>query len=63
MFTQPFIASQLAHQRQREMLAQAGLQRLARQPREHARSTQHARRSSRRITYILKRTGPAALPS
>ena len=32
MFTHPHIASQIAHERQREILAQASQQRLARQP-------------------------------
>jgi hypothetical protein len=63
MFTHPFIGSQLASQRQREMLAEAAQQRLARQLREHARATRHAQRPGRRITRVLKRTRPAALAS
>jgi hypothetical protein len=63
MFTHPFIGSQLTRQRQREMLAQAAEQRLARQLRDHARATRHAQRSGRRIIRVLKRTRPAALPS
>ncbi len=35
----PYIASQLARERQREMLAQADQQRLARQLRDHARAS------------------------
>jgi hypothetical protein len=60
MFTHPHIASQLARQRHRELQAQAGQQRLARQ---HARATRRARQAGRRITSVLKRTRPAALPS
>lgn len=63
MFTHPYIASQLAHQRQREMLAQAAQQRLVRQLAEHARATRRIQRAGRRITGVLKRTRPAALPS
>ena len=63
MFTHPFIGSQLARERQREMLAQAGQQRLVRQLREHARATRRAQRTGRRITRVLERTRPAALPS
>ena len=39
----PYVASQLARERQREMLAQADKQRLARQLRDHARASQHER--------------------
>ena len=63
MFTHPYIGSQLARERQREMLAQADQQRLVRQLREHARATRRAQRAGRRITRLLKRTRPAALPS
>ncbi len=63
MFTHPSIGSQLALERQREMLAQAGRQRLVRQLREHARTSQRAERPGRRITRLLKRARPAALPS
>ena len=44
------------------MLAQAGQQRLVRQLREHAKATRRSQRPSRRITRLLKRTRPAALP-
>jgi hypothetical protein len=63
MFPHPHTGSQLARQRHRELQAQAGQQRLARQLREHARATRRAQQAGRRITRVLKRTRPAALPS
>ena len=63
MFTHPYVGSQLARERQREMLAQAGQQRLVRQVREHARASRRAARADRRMTRVLKRTRPATLPS
>ena len=39
MFIHPYIGSQLARERQREMPAQAGQQRLVGQLREHARAS------------------------
>ena len=59
----PSTGSQLARERQREMLAQAGQQRLVRQLREHAKATRRSQRAGRRITRLLKRTRPATLPS
>jgi hypothetical protein len=59
MFTHPFTGSQLA----REMLAQAGQQRLVRQFREHARASRRVERAGQRMTHLLKRARPAALPS
>jgi hypothetical protein len=44
MFTHPCIGSQLATEPQREMLAQAGQQRLVRHLREHARASRRAER-------------------
>jgi hypothetical protein len=63
MFTNPSIGSQLARDRQREMLAQADQQRLGRQFREHARPSRRAERGGRRTIRLLKRARPAALPS
>jgi hypothetical protein len=63
MFTHPYIASQLTAERQREMLARAHQQRLARQLRGLARAARRAQRADRRRTRPLKRTRPAALPS
>ena len=63
MFTHPYIRSQLARERQREMLAQAGQQCLVRQLREHARASRRAARAGRRTTRLLRRTRPAVLPS
>ncbi len=63
MFTHPYVGSQLARERQREMLAQAGQQRLVRQLREHARAPRRAVRAGRRTTRLLRRTRPAALPA
>ena len=42
MFTHPYIGSQLARERQRDMLAQAHQQRLARQFRDLARASRRA---------------------
>ena len=63
MFTHPYVGSQLARERQREMLAQAGQQRLVRQLREHATASRRAAQAGRRTTRLLGRTRPAALPS
>jgi hypothetical protein len=63
MFTHPYIGSQLAHQQQHDMLAQAAQQRLARQFREQARATRRAQLPGRRIAHVLKRTRPTALPA
>jgi hypothetical protein len=63
MCTHPFTGGQLARERQREMPAQAGQQRLVRQFREHARASRRVERAGRRMTHLLKRARPAALPS
>jgi hypothetical protein len=63
MFTHPYIGSQLARERQREMLVEADQQRLVCQLREHTRASRRAAWAGRRITRVLKRTHPAVLPS
>ncbi len=63
MFTHLYVGSQLARERQREMLAQADQQRLVRQLREHAKATRRSQRAGRRLTWLLKRTRLATLPS
>jgi hypothetical protein len=63
MFTHPCIASQLARERQRDMLAQASQQHLARQLRHLARSSRHTQRAGRPATRVLRRIRPAPLPS
>ena len=63
MFTHPHIASQIAHERQREILAQASQQRLARQLRHLARSSRHTHRAGRPVTRVLRRIRPTPLPS
>lgn len=63
VFTHPYISSQLARDRQRETLAHAGQQRLVRQLREDARASRSAARDGRRMTRLLRRLRPAALPS
>ena len=55
MFTHPYVASQLARERQRDMLAQAGQQRLARQLRDIARASRQAGRTERRTGYRARR--------
>ena len=63
MFTRPYIGSQLARERQHDMLAQAGQQRLARQLRDLARASRGVVRAERRMTRALKRGHPDALSS
>jgi hypothetical protein len=63
MFTPPYIGSQLARERQRDMLAQAGQQRLARQFRHLAGASRRAARDKQQTAQSLKRSRPAALLS
>ena len=63
MFTHPYLGRQLARERQRDMLAQAHEQRLARQFRDLARASRRAEPVGRRMTRVFRRTRPAALPS
>ena len=63
MFTHPYLASQLATERQRDMLARADQQRLARQLRGLARASRGAARAQRRLARPVRRSRPAALPS
>jgi hypothetical protein len=65
MFTHPSIASQLARDRQRDMLAYAEQQRPARRYRAESRTTRRAGRPGRRIRRALRaaawpRTEPQA---
>ncbi len=62
-FTHLSTGGQLDRQRQRDLLAQAGQQRLVRQLREHARTSRRTERAGRRITRVLKRTRPVTLPA
>jgi hypothetical protein len=57
MFTHPYIASQLARQRQHDMLAQAEQQRLRRQLRDPASTPQRAEGTSplRRRAWVWRR--------
>ncbi len=63
MFTHPHPASELARERQRDMLARADQQRLVRQLRDLARASRRAQRARWRIPRPLKRSRPVALPS
>ena len=63
MFTHPYPASEIARERQRDMLARADQQRLVRQLRDLARASRRAQRARWRMTRPLKRSRPAALPS
>ena len=63
MFTNTYIAIELARERQRDMQAQAGQQRLVRQLCAPARPSSAAERVWRRLTRSVKRSRPAALPS
>lgn len=65
MFIHPFIGSELGRLRQREMLAYAENQRLARRCRGGSRATRHAGGPGRRIRRALRasarlRTEPQA---
>jgi hypothetical protein len=61
MSMHPYIGSQLAGERHREMLAQADQQRLVRQLRKDARTSRRAERAGRRMIRLFRRTRPAAL--
>ena len=65
MVTHPSIVSELARDRQRDMLASAGQQRPARRYRAESKTTRHAGRPGRRIRRALRaaarpRTQPQA---
>jgi hypothetical protein len=55
MYANPHLCSELARDRQREMLAQASQQRLARQPREPAPESAPATGAERRLRRGLRR--------
>jgi hypothetical protein len=54
MFTHPYVGSELARERQREMLAYAEQQRLFRRLRAESRAAPHAERPERRIRRVLR---------
>jgi hypothetical protein len=54
MFIHPYMSSQLARERQRDMLAQADQHRLARELREHARASRRVERAERRLRHALR---------
>jgi hypothetical protein len=56
MYMHPYTASQVARERQRDMLAQADHHRLARQLRQHARASQDARATEHRLRRALRAT-------
>ncbi len=58
MFTHPYIGSQIARERQREMLARADRQRLVRQAREFARGPRRAEGTERRLRRALRHAHP-----
>ena len=70
MYTHPYLARELARERQRDMVAQADQQRLARQLRDLGRASHRAERAERLTIQSLKRLTiqslkrrPTALPS
>lgn len=63
MFMHPYSCSQLADERQRELLAQADQQRPRRQPRKDARTSRRTERAGRRMIRLFRRTRLAALSS
>ena len=62
MFTHPYIASQIARERQQGMLAQASQQRLVRQLRHLARSSRHTHRAGRRSPACSGASAPPRSP-
>jgi hypothetical protein len=56
MFTHPYLTSQLASERQREMLAHAEQQRLVRQLRDMARASRRTQRAERQTRRVLGRS-------
>jgi hypothetical protein len=63
MSMHPYIGSQLAGDRQREMLAQADQQRLVRQLRKDVRTSRRAGQAGGRMIRLFRRPRPAALSS
>jgi hypothetical protein len=63
MFTHPHIASQLASERQRDLLAAASRQRQARQLRGTAAASQRAGRPRRRLAGAFRFGRRPALPA
>jgi len=55
MFTNPYLSTQLARERQREMLAHADQQRLARRLHAESRAIRQAERPERRIRRALRK--------
>ena len=53
MFTHPYIGSQFARERQRELVAQANQQRLIQQLRQSARAAKRAQRAVRQLPRTL----------
>jgi len=62
MYMNPTLSSQLAHERQREMLAQAIRLRQAREVRHAAQVTRQAERTRRRPGRLFRRTRPVIGP-
>ena len=62
MFTSPTLGRQFAHQREREMLAQASQARLARGARQASLVTRRAERARGWKGRLFRRTRPAASP-
>ena len=62
MITHPHLATALARERQRDLLARAAQQRLARHCRAHARPPRHTAPARPRMPrFLLRRSRPAAL--
>jgi len=59
----PGLHGQLATERQRDMLAQASRQRLARQARDAALTARRADRAGRRTTRLFRQPRPVISPS
>lgn len=63
MFANPYLASGIVRERQRDLLAQADQWRKVRQLRNLARASRRADRAERRTSRALKRSRTASLPS
>jgi hypothetical protein len=63
MFMSPSLSEQFARERQREMLAQASRQRLAREVRNASLAARRAEGTQPRASRLFRRTRPAVIAS
>jgi hypothetical protein len=63
MYMSPGLCKQYAYERQRDLLAQASRQRLAREVRNATLAARRNERAQRRTVRLLRRARPAVSPS